>query len=140
MSDDCKHISQSVICPFCRERILMCPASERDTARQDAERARAHVRRLVNVATNWCHHSAHCECNACETVWQGRTFLSGALATPTPGPVPGRGLDPLTVEACAKLVEDESTGLLAPAAIVRIARRIRSLTIPADTYGRPNGK
>lgn len=48
MSDNaCKHIGQSVICPYCRERVLMCPASESDAARQDAETVR---QRVVTIA------------------------------------------------------------------------------------------
>ncbi len=50
----CEHMGQSVICPFCRQRVLMCPASERDEARtalaEERDIARRYARQLEDRA------------------------------------------------------------------------------------------
>lgn len=42
----CKHIGQSVICPLCRERVLMCPVDQRDAYERERDAARTEAERL----------------------------------------------------------------------------------------------
>lgn len=57
--------------------------AEASTLRSRLDAATDHVRKLVNVAGTWKRHSAHCTCNACDTVDKA----SASLTTPAPGSV-----------------------------------------------------
>jgi hypothetical protein len=71
-----------------RAKAVELEASLATVTRELAE-ARDHVRKLTNVATNWCRHSAHCDCNACETVEKARAFVP---APPVAGPAPASSM------------------------------------------------
>ena len=59
VSDEmCKHFGQSMVCPFCHERVLLCPVAERDRFRSALEVAKEALERFEKLPCQTCRRDA----------------------------------------------------------------------------------